>query len=209
MKKARVILILLAGLTAASAAPFGTNYPLLGEYSDLALDEARSVVYLANFTAGRIDVFSLASKGLLPPIRVGINPSAIALSPDGRNLLILNFGSESLFMVNLDSRAVQTVALPESTVPGTPNLPRAAAFGSDGAAIIITSSRVVKYDPATGQLTVPSGQCPITVLGGLPVPQPTSPAEIVNARLATSQDRNTIFAVGSLNLNLFFAFYFS
>ena len=208
MNRVRLVLLLLAAAGGAAAAPFGTAYPLLGEFSDLALDESRSVLYLANFTASRIDVFSTATNALQQPIQLGINPSAIALSPDNRNLLILNFGSPSLFLLNLDNRSVQTTALPDLPPPQTniPNLPRAAAFGSDGTAIIVTSGEVLKFDPATGQVTVLLQN--LNVIGGTPTPEPATPAEIVNARMAASADRNTLFII-SQTTNLAYAFYFS
>ena len=205
MNALRTVLWMFAAFASATAAPFGTTYPLLGEFSDLALDEARSVVYISNFTASRIEVFSTATRTLQAPIRLGINPSAVALSPDGRFLLILNFGSASLFMLDLETRAVQTVSLP--------GLPRAAAFGSDGAAVIIAGpvataeeagARILRFNPATGEVTtlLPFDR----LLGNLPVPQPTFPAEILNAKIAVSPDRNTMFAAGSLDSNLHFVF---
>lgn len=81
MSAVRLFLLALAVGTAARAATFGRAYPLLGEFSDLALDEPRSLLYLSNFTAGRIDVWNLNSGSLEAPIRVGINPSSVALFP--------------------------------------------------------------------------------------------------------------------------------
>src|SRR6185295_8811743 len=95
------IIAFLAACFALQAAPFGKTYPLLGEFSDLALDEPRSLLYAANFTANRVEVFSTATKTWQTPIRVGILPSALALAPDGRTLLILNFDSASLYQVDL------------------------------------------------------------------------------------------------------------
>lgn len=192
-----MLLAMAAGM--GRAATFGTTHPILGEFSDLALDEVRNVVYLSNFTANRIEVFNLAARTLQPAIRLGINPASVALSPDSRLLLILNFSSSSLFLLNLDSRAVQTVALPDN--------PRAGIFGADGAALIITTTQVLRYDPATGTLTTLTPIEPL--LGTLPVEQPTFPAEIINARMAVSRDRGTIFAVGSVAQSVHFAFYYS
>ncbi len=208
VKMRRLIFALLAAVAALPAATFGTLYPLPAELSDLVLDEGRSVLYLSNFTAGRIEVFSSATRSFQAPIQLGINPSSVALSPDGQFLLILNFGSPSLFLLNLQTRELQTVAVPPSALtPKDLNAPRAAAFGADGAAYIITTNQFVRYDLATGSLTV-LREGPV-VLGVLPVPQPTQPAEILNARMAVSQDRNTIFVVGSVGQNAYFAFYYS
>jgi hypothetical protein len=46
---------------AAPGASFGTVIPIGGHASDIALDESRGVVYLANFAASRIDAVSLAN----------------------------------------------------------------------------------------------------------------------------------------------------
>lgn len=214
MSGVRLFLMLALGVGAtAPAATFGRAYPLLGEFSDLALDEPRSLLYLSNFTAGRIDVWNLNSGSLEAPIRVGINPSSVALFPDGKSLLILNFTSPSAFVVNLETRAVQTLAIPPVAdaagvpVPANLNLPRAVAFGSDGAALIITSHQLLRYDPASGLIAVLVPQLG-PLLGALPVPQPTFPPEILNARMAVSEDRNTIFVVGSFQPTLHFAFYY-
>ena len=50
---------LIAG--SARAGTFGTVVPIGGEAADVALDEARGVLYIANFTANRIDIMSLAN----------------------------------------------------------------------------------------------------------------------------------------------------
>ncbi len=53
-----------AGLAAAAwGGTLGRVVPIGGHASDLALDEARGVVYVANFTANRIDVISLRRPG--------------------------------------------------------------------------------------------------------------------------------------------------
>src|SRR6185295_18761160 len=119
------------------------------------------------------------------------NPSSVALFPDGKSLLILNFTSPSAFVVNLETRAVQTVALPPGPAPcdavTKPDRPRAAAFGSDGAAVIMTSCQVLRYDPVAGSFTVLVASL-TPLLGELPVPSPTFAPEILNARMAVSED---------------------
>lgn len=208
----RVFVLVTILSWAAFGATFGATIPLLGEFSDLALDEGRGLLYIANFTANRIEVFSTVSQGFQPPIRVGINPSAVALAPDGKTLMVLNFCSASLFMVNLDNRSIQTVSLP--------GFPRAGEFGSDGAVIIVAGpvnpcnperpaqpAQVLRYDPASGELK--ALQSFDDLFGGLPVPQPRFPAEILNAKIAASRDRSTLFAAVQLNSFPFsFAFYY-
>ena len=84
---------LLAG--SALAGTFGKVVSIGGEASDLALDEARGVLYIANFTANRIDVMSLATNTILTSINVAAQPSSISLSPNGRWLVVTHFGNNA------------------------------------------------------------------------------------------------------------------
>ena len=78
--------VLMAG--SALAGTFGTVVPIGGEGADLALDEARGVLYIANFTANRIDVMSLANNQVQTSINVPAQPSSLSISPDGHWLLV-------------------------------------------------------------------------------------------------------------------------
>ena len=80
-------------LVAARAASFGNVIPIGGEAADIALDEARGVLYIANFTANRIDVLSLSDQTVHSSIHVAPAPAALALSPDGRYLVVTHFGN--------------------------------------------------------------------------------------------------------------------
>ena len=59
------------------AASFGTAVPIGGHASDIALDESRGVVYIANFTANRIEVMSTADYS----IRTSMNVAPASQSP--------------------------------------------------------------------------------------------------------------------------------
>jgi DNA-binding beta-propeller fold protein YncE len=72
----------------AGAATFGTVVPIRGHVSDIALDPGRGVLYAANFTANRIEVVSTANLSLQSPILVANQPSTLALSADGRFLVV-------------------------------------------------------------------------------------------------------------------------
>src|SRR5690348_12047209 len=73
--------------SAAWGATFGTvvpiDIPVGGHVSDIVLDEPRGVLYVANFTARRIDVMSLSQKKVTRSINVLAQPSAMTLSADG------------------------------------------------------------------------------------------------------------------------------
>jgi len=47
---------------AGRAATFGTAVPVRGTVSDIALDESRSRLYIANFGAGRIEVMNTRTR---------------------------------------------------------------------------------------------------------------------------------------------------
>ena len=59
--------------------------------SDLAFDERRNVLYVANFTANRIEVLSASDNTLQAPMYVPQQPGSIALSPDNRFLVIAHY----------------------------------------------------------------------------------------------------------------------
>src|ERR1700684_1350386 len=134
--------VLAASLAAAAAwgGTFGTVVSIGGEASDLALDETRGVLYIANFTANRIDVMSLATNTVQTSINVAAQPSSIALSPDGRYLVATNFGNaaapaspaNSLTVIDLTNQGTQTFSLG--------NAPLGVAFGADGIALVVTTS---------------------------------------------------------------------
>src|SRR4029077_14946528 len=72
----------------AFAATFGTSVPVRGTVSDLALDEGRGKLYIANFSAGRIEVLDTTSRSFQSPMTVTLPPSAVALSPGGHYLVV-------------------------------------------------------------------------------------------------------------------------
>jgi DNA-binding beta-propeller fold protein YncE len=85
----------MALATAAWSGTFGKVVPIGGQASDIALDEGRGVLYIANFTANTIDVMSLADNSISTSINVGPQPGSLALSPDGQFLVVAHFGNFS------------------------------------------------------------------------------------------------------------------
>src|SRR6185312_2240932 len=69
-------------------ASFGTVVPINGTVSDIALDERRNVVWAANFGAYRVEQVDIATRTLLTPLTVPMPPSAVALSPNHRFLVV-------------------------------------------------------------------------------------------------------------------------
>src|ERR1019366_1891141 len=70
---------------------FGTVTAIGGSASDIALDESRGVLYVANLGAHVIDVMSTGDNTVHSSINVPPWPGAIALSPDAQYLLVAHF----------------------------------------------------------------------------------------------------------------------
>jgi DNA-binding beta-propeller fold protein YncE len=179
----------LALLLAAPAftATFGKVVSIGGHASDLALDESRGVIYIANFGAGLVDVMSLSDHKIQRSINVGGQPGSLAMSPDGRYLVVTQYGNfaapnssnNSLTVVDLTSGSRQTFAM------GKP--PLGVAFGIDGRALLVSTTDFSLFDPATGHIEVLDTVAGL-VAKTLPQPAATAPAQIVATSMAASAD---------------------
>jgi DNA-binding beta-propeller fold protein YncE len=176
----------------ALAGTFGKVVTIGGQANDLALDEARGVLYVANFTANRIEVMSLASNTIQTSINVPKQPNGISLSPDGHWLLVSHYGNRTstpstpatqtnaLTLIDLTAaNARQTFAL------GNP--PLGIAFGIDNKALVVTSQDFLLFDPALGTTEV------IMTVGevatkAIPQPPATFPSSFTQASVAASRD---------------------
>ena len=176
------------------AGTFGTVVPIGGQASDLALDEARGVVYLADFGGGRIEVISTSDLTIRNSMNVAAQPSALALSPDGRFLLVAHFGNfqapqtsgNLLTLIDLNSGGKQTFALSSP--------PLGVAFGSDNRALVATTTEFLSFDPVSGgNLTV--GTVQNVTANTLPAPPANFPPQIVAASMAASGDGNFIYGL--------------
>ena len=198
MKRNSAVLRTLAGLaicaSLAQSGTFGRVVSIGGHASDLALDEARGVLYVANFTANRIEVMNLADGAIQSSINVAAQPGSLAVSRDGRFLVVGHYGnfaapgspSNSLTVIDLNSRARQTFAL------GFPAL--GVAFGVDNRVLVVTSVDFTLFDPVSG-----STQALDTIQGliakTLPVESATFPPNIVAASLGVSGDGRLIYGL--------------
>src|SRR6266851_5273400 len=97
VKKAWIpVFVLTAGLVTAAvvrAGTFGTVVPIGGQASDIALDESRGLLYIANFTANRVELMSTSDYSVHSSLSVAPQPGAMALSPDGQFLVVIHFGN--------------------------------------------------------------------------------------------------------------------
>src|SRR3954469_12185412 len=102
--------------TPAFTATFGRVVPIGGHAADVALDESRGVLYIANFTANRIEVMSTEDFSIQHSMNVAPQPSSISLSPDNQYLLISHFGNlttpdpsrNAITLINLNDNTRQT-----------------------------------------------------------------------------------------------------
>ncbi|HEY2014824.1 MAG TPA: hypothetical protein VGH38_15055 [Bryobacteraceae bacterium] len=179
---------------AALGATFGAVIPIVGQSADIALDEGRGVLYIANFTAARIDVLSLADQTIHASMHVAAGPSCLALSPDRRFLLAAHFGNmqapgspaNALTLLDLESGARQTIVL------GNP--PLGVAFGADGLALVATTAEFLLFDPVSGRTDLLDTVANVTVKS-LPAAPGTPPVQIVAAAMAPSGDGRFVYGL--------------
>jgi uncharacterized protein (TIGR03437 family) len=177
------------------AATLGTVVQIGGEASDIALDPTRGLLYIANFTANRIDVMTLSNNTIQTSINVPNQPSSISVSPDAHWLLVANYGANTtgsatnaLTLIDLtNSYAKQTFTLSNS--------PLTVAFGFDNKALVVTTQEFIIFDPITGTtnllLTIPQ----VTTLA-IPQAPATFPSNFTQATAAVSADGLTIAGMG-------------
>ena len=207
-RKPWALTIAIAALMASSvlAGTFGTIVPIGGEAADLALDETRQVLYIANFTANAIDVMSLATHQIKTSINVNPNPSSISMSPDGHWLLVAHYGNNTapatqanaLTLIDLTSNnAKQVFSL------GNP--PLGVAFGLDDKALVVTTTGFFLFDPTVGSTQLLQTVAQVATNA---IPQPTGsfPGNIVQASVGVSRDGLTIAGFGGSSPYLLFRY---
>lgn len=205
-----LILLALPALTVApvpcSGATFGTVVAVGGQASDEALDETRGLLYIANFTANRIDVMSTATNTIQTSINVAAQPGSLALSRDGQYLLVAHFNNSTppvpsanlLTLIHLADNMQQTFVTNDpplgvaffATVPdnGSANL------SGPGMALVVTTTGFYTFNPASGVLQLVSSLSDLA--GTTPVSVPTFPGQILQTQLSTSGDGLVIWGIG-------------
>ncbi len=191
----RVSTIAVCALAAAAAfaGTFGTVTPIGGMASDLALDEARGVVYVANYTANRIDAISTATGQIKTSFSVPVQPSSLSLSPDGRFLAITHLSSfkepqtasNGLTVMDLSRNTKRSVTLASP--------PMGVSFLYNGKALVATATQFLLLDPTTGAAVTITTVEDLIKPKDLPVPTPTPPREIIRASMGASGDMRTVW----------------
>lgn len=185
--------VMIAGSLRAGA--FGTVVPIGGEAADIALDPVRGVLYIANFTANRIDVMTLSNNAVQTSINVPNQPSSISVSPDGHWLLVGNYGNNTngsstnaLTLIDLtNSNSKQTFTLS--------NPPLSVAFGLDDNALIVTTGEFIIFNPSVGTTTLIQ-TIPQVATNAIPQAPASFPANFSQATAAVSGDGLTIAGMG-------------
>ncbi len=189
---------LAAGLLAwpALAGTFGTVVPIGGHASDVALDERRGVLYVANMTGNRVDVISTATKTVLgnSSFNASPYPASVALSPDGQYLVVTHYRNFEDPTTWSNVITVRDLNVGTSRALSLSNTPLGVAFGSDGKAFIATMKDFELLDPASGTLEVLATVTGVTAKY-LPVPWATFPPQIHRASMAASGNRQLIYGV--------------
>jgi uncharacterized protein (TIGR03437 family) len=191
--------VLMAG--SAMAGVFGTVVPIGGEGADLALDETRGFLYIADFTANRIDIMALSNNQVQTSINVPAQPSSLSVSRDGHWLLVAHYGNNTppataqngLTLIDLNNNyAQQNFAL------GNP--PLGVSFGIDGNALVVTTAEFMVFNPTLGTTTT---LITIQAAAGqaIPVPVLNFPPNITGASLAVSADYTAIYGLANSGSN--------
>ncbi len=181
----------------AQAGTFGTRIQIGGEGADLALDEPRGLLYVADFTRNRIEIVSLAANQVVNSIAVDPNPSSLSISPNGRWLLVTHFGNNTLpvppanvvTLIDLANQyAIQRFRLNDP--------PLGVAFGKDNLALVVTTKQFFLFDPLQGFVGV-LGTIAAINAKALPAPADSFPADITTASVAASADGTRIYGMGN------------
>jgi DNA-binding beta-propeller fold protein YncE len=70
-----------------------------------------SLLYVSDFSAGRVVIYSIDDGKLFPPVGVGEGPDALAFSASGRLLLVANAQSGDIAAVRLDANTASLLTL--------------------------------------------------------------------------------------------------
>jgi uncharacterized protein (TIGR03437 family) len=203
-----LILTAFAALLSSSpcvAASFGTVAPIGGHASDIALDESRGVLYIANFTANRIEVMSTADYSIRTSMNVAPQPGALSLSPDSKFLLVAHYGSQvpadssknAITLINLNDNTRQTFS--------TGDTPLGLVFLADGRAFVVTSTAILLFDPISGAMQTLATFAALAKT--LPQPIDTFPTQVISAALSTNPDRTFVYGIADSGTSQAYYYY--
>jgi YVTN family beta-propeller protein len=104
--------------------------------------------YITNYGSSTVSVIDTATNKVTATINVGVNPSGVAVNPDGTKVYVTNIGNSSISVIDT---ATNTVI---STIPDL-NSPFGVAVSPDGKKLYVTNSDsyVSVIDTATNKVT--------------------------------------------------------
>jgi len=146
--------LVIAGAAPSFAATFGSVVTTVGGHpADIALDEGRGQLYIANFTALEIDVMSIKDNTIRRTIPLQSHPSGVAMSSDGTYLVVTEFangsskGFDGVTLINLNTNASQNFSTGDAAL-GVAFVRTGQDVGQNsGQALIATTSGFTLLDP--------------------------------------------------------------
>ena len=180
------------------ASTFGQIIALPGHINDVAMDEVRQLVYAGNFSAGRVEVISMTTNQRISSFPTSPQPSAMsgmAMSLDARYLVAINVPVTSGVSQLAGITAINLNDSTERRHFPLADTPLAVTFITGGDALIVTTRRLLLFDPEDGstRVLIDLENPPPDVI--LPVPLPTFPREVVTASVATSADGKWVYGL--------------
>lgn len=187
----------------ALAGTFGTVVSIGGEASDVALDETRGVLYIADFTGNRIDVMSLQTNTIKTSIPVGAQPSSISISQDGHWLIVARYGNNTppasnqngLTLIDLTNNDAQ-----QNYVLADP--PLGVGFGVDGQALVVTTTAFLLFNPSIGTISEIES-ISAAAASALPTALLNFPPQISGSSVGISADYTTMYGLAD-NLQFYY-----
>src|SRR5262249_32915789 len=117
---------------------------------------------------GSVSVVDLTSGREITQIRVGLHPSGIAATSDGRYVLVANANSDTISVIESSSnKVVETIATRPAEKFLFGSTPNAIAVSSDGKTVYVSNGTnnaiaVIDFDPGRSKLRgcIPTGWYP-------------------------------------------------
>ncbi len=180
------------------AGTFGQIIALPGHINDVEVDEVRQLVYAGNFSAGRVEVISMTTNQRISSFPTSPQPSAMsgmAMSLDARYLVAINVPVTSGVSQLASITAINLNDSTDRRHFPLADTPLAVTFITGGDALIVTTRRMLLFDPADGstRVLIDLENPPPDVI--LPVSLPTFPREVVTASVATSADGKWVYGL--------------
>ncbi|HXS97876.1 MAG TPA: hypothetical protein VN736_24925 [Candidatus Limnocylindrales bacterium] len=208
-----IALALVVSAAPLPAATFGQVVTTIGGHpSDIALDESRGQLYIANFTACEIDVMSTATHNITTSINYSSSNScshaaALALSLDSRFLVVVSYqngtstpqGADTITLIDLaNNNARRTFGAGDPPLGvAFAQCPTRVSFPcssqATGVALIATTTGFYMLDPATGYMPLLTTYSALTQT--LPITQATFPGQVLQTAMTTSADTGTIWGI--------------